>query len=132
MIPISTAMWDPTWFKPPKGKEYYIDKRGIICGLRYEPLIVQGLVHGTCPCEEKAPAACTFLLDYAKALETVNFEKMIKAFEFCSNKFQRPFDKEESIIVLMVYEALNNPCSERIVLQKYFQKHGYDCNELIF
>lgn len=130
IIPVSTAMWDPTWFKPPKGKEYYIDKRGIICGLRYEPLIVQGLVHGTCPCEEKAPAACTFLSEYKKLLETVDFDRMIKAFTYCSEKFKRPFDEEEPIIALMVYEAPSNLCSERIALQQYFQSHGYNCNEL--
>ena len=41
MVPVSTAITDPAWYRPPQGKEYYIDKRGIVCGLRYEPLIVQ-------------------------------------------------------------------------------------------
>ena len=49
IIPVSTALSDPAWYRPPEGKEYYIDKRGIICGLRYEPLIVQRYGENTCP-----------------------------------------------------------------------------------
>ena len=41
MIPVSTAISDPDLVPGSAGKEYYIDKRGIINGLRYEPLIVQ-------------------------------------------------------------------------------------------
>ena len=28
MIPISTCLSDPEWYRPPKGKEYYIDNIG--------------------------------------------------------------------------------------------------------
>ena len=118
MIPVSTAMSDPAWFRPPQGKQWYIDKRGIVCGLRYEPLIVQPL--GT-PDE------------YRQLLETVDFEKLVKAFDYCSNKFRPlPFDDgvNDPIIVLMVYEAPNNDFSERSALQDYFTSHGYECKEL--
>ena len=53
MIPVSTAMSDPVWFQPPEDKEYYIDKRGVVCGLRYNPLIVQSQSTHSCPCDEK-------------------------------------------------------------------------------
>lgn len=131
MIPVSTAMTDPDWYRPPQGKEYYIDKRGIICGLRYEPLIVQK--HGTQECP--GPDQCWYAVsqlpcptgaEYEKLLYSlVDKERTLKAFEFCANKFHRPFDSHEPIIVLMVYEAPNNPCSERFALQKYF-----NCKEL--
>ena len=126
MIPISTALSDPEWFKPPIGKEYYIDKRGIICGLRYEPLIVQSQGTHYCPCKEKEilKGNCPTMQEYRQLLETIDFDKMIKAFEFCLNKFNK------DTIVLIVYEAPNNPYSERIALQNYFTTHKYKCKEL--
>lgn len=126
MIPVSTCLSDPNWYRPPIGKEYYIDKRGIICGLRYEPLIIQSKGIHYCPCEEKEilKGNCPTMQEYRQLLETINFNKMIKAFEFCLNKFNK------DTIVLMVYEAPNNPCSERKYLQEYFCSHGINCKEL--
>ena len=37
---------------------------------------------------------------------------------------------EEIIIVLIVYETPNNPCSERKPLQDFFNSHGVECKEL--
>lgn len=120
MIPVSTCLSDPAWYRPPQGKEYYIDKRGIICGLRYEPLIVQP-EWGICPCEYQRIGSphCDFLGYYRQALFSLNKEEILKAFEFCLNKFNA------DTIILIVYEAPDNPCSERAVLQDFF-----DCKEL--
>jgi len=128
MIPISTAISDPVWYRPTEGKEYYIDKRGIACGLRYEPLIVQ--LHGEhiCPCESRDQAPyCPTMLEYEALLRTlVDKEKTLKAFEYCANKIQKELGfKEEPVICLIVYEAPNNPCSERKALQEFF-----NCKEL--
>lgn len=121
IIPVSTALSDPAWYRPPEGKEYYIDKRGIVCGLRYEPLIVQRYGEHICPCESKDLApACPTMIEYEQLLfSLVNREKTLKAFEYCCNKFNT------DTIALMVYEAPNNPCSERAALQKFF-----NCEEL--
>lgn len=121
IIPVSTALSDPAWYRPPTGKEYYIDKRGIVCGLRYEPLIVQRYGEHICPCESKDLAsACPTMIEYEQLLfSLVNKEKTLKAFEYCCNKFNA------DIIALMVYEAPTNPCSERVALQKFF-----NCKEL--
>ncbi len=126
MIPISTCLSDPEWYRPPVGKEYYIDKRGIICGLRYEPLIVQSKGIHYCPCEEKEilKGNCPTMKEYRQLLETVDFNKMIKAFKFCLNKFNK------DTIILMVYEVPNNLCSERRSLQEYFNNHEVECKEL--
>ena len=126
MIPISTAMYDPFWYQPPEGQEYYIDKRGIICGLRYEPLIIQRYGTCNCPCENKNifKGSCLAMQEYRQLLETIDFDKMMKAFEYCLNKFNK------DTIVLIVYEAPNNPCSERKCLQEYFYSHGINCKEL--
>lgn len=128
MIPVSTCLSDPDWFKAPEGKEYFYDKRGVVCGLRYEPLIVQR--HGTCgcPCESRNLApACPTMTEYSQLLNSlVDKEKTLKAFEYCANKFQKEIGfKSEPIIVLIVYEAPTNLCSERWALQKFF-----NCKEL--
>lgn len=116
MIPVSTAMSDPAWYRPPEDKEYYIDKRGIVCGLRYEPLIVQPHGSHICPCEDRTLApACPCMQEYEQLLNSlVDKDKTLKAFEYCCNKFNA------DTIALIVYEAPNNPCSERYALQKFF------------
>ena len=142
MIPVSTAISDPAWYRPPANKEYYIDKRGIVCGLRYEPLIVQRYgtkecfgEHQLCPlwATRNQNYQCECMQEYSQLLETIDFDKMIKGFKFCANKFRPyPFDDgiNDPIIVLMVYETPTNPCSERWALQNYFTSHGYECKEL--
>ena len=62
--------------------------------------------------------------EYRQLLDTVDCDKMIKAFRYCLNKFNK------DTIVLIVYEAPNNLCSERRYLQEYFNKHGIECKEL--
>ena len=116
MIPVSTCISDPAWYRPPQGKEYYIDKRGIVCGLRYEPLIVQLQGSYGCPCENKSLApACPTMIEYRQLLDKlVDKEKTLKAFEYCLNKFNA------DTIALIVYEAPNNLCSERWALQEFF------------
>ena len=121
IIPVSVCLSDPEWYKPKNGKEYFIDKNGVINGLRYEPLIVQRYGEHICPCESKDLApACPTMIEYEQLLfSLVNKEKTLKAFEYCCNKFNA------DTIALMVYEAPNNPCSERAALQKFF-----NCEEL--
>ena len=122
MIPVSTAISDPEWYRPPEGKEYYFDKRGIVCGLRYEPLIVQTQGNHMCPCEDRdiLKGKCPCMKEYLQLLNSlIDKEKTLKAFEYCLNKFNA------NTIVLIVYEAPNNPCSERYALQKFF-----NCKEL--
>ena len=126
MVPVSTAISDPIWYRPPENKEYYIDKRGIVCGLRYEPLIVQRYgtkecigEHSICP-YASTNYSCELMQEYEQLLYSfVDKEKTLKAFEYCLNKFNA------DTIVLIVHEAPNNPCSERYALQKFF-----NCKEL--
>jgi hypothetical protein len=121
LIPVSVCLSDPEWYKPKNGKEYFIDKNGVINGLRYEPLIVQKWGTCSCPCEDRTGApACSTMMEYEQLLNTlVDKEKTLKAFEFCLNKFNA------DTIVLIVYETPTNPCSERYALQRFF-----NCKEL--
>lgn len=133
LIPISTCLSDPQWYRPPADKEYYIDKRGVVCGLRYEPLIVQRKSTFSCygpegcwyaNADTRDPygnkVSCPAMQEYEQLLYSlVDKEKTLKAFEYCLNKFNA------DTIVLIVYETPDNPCSERKALQEFF-----NCEEL--
>lgn len=127
MIPISTCISDPKWFKPPNNQEYFLDKNNVINGLRYEPLIVQRFgtkecmgLHQQCPFYIEG-YQCECMQEYEQLLYSlVDKEKTLKAFEYCCNKFNA------DTIALIVYEAPNNLCSERYALQKFF-----NCRELM-
>lgn len=132
MIPVSTALSDPFWYRPPHG-EYYIDKRGVINGLRYEPLIVQGYCQHQCPCEEKNVNKCIWLQEYRKLLSALDINIITKAFKHCQDFVAKKLDlQQEPIIVLIVYETPQNLCSERAALQDFFTIHGYPCKELSY
>ena len=130
MLPMSTCLSDPKWFHDWKGPDHiFTDKRGILNGLRLKTIIVQ--VDGTCPCETKNPNTCPFVKDYEFALEMIDFKTMLKGMQdFCTMYCQKENITEEPVAVLIVYEAPNNPCSERKSLIKYFNNHGIDCKEL--
>ena len=133
MIPMSTAMYDPKWYHDFKDPTYtFIDKRGILNGLRLLPIIVQNTDgENHCPCEHKDTNKCPYVHSYEQALEKIDLPKMIKGMsQFCNDYCQQNNIKEEPIAVLIVYEAPNNPCSERWSLIKYFNQHGIDCKEL--
>ena len=133
LIPVSVCVSDPKWYRPPHDKEYYIDKRGIVCGLRYEPLVVQLQGKHGCPGPEQCWVAesylknstenkisCPTMIEYKQLLYSlVDKEKTLKAFEHCCNKFNA------DTIVLIVYEVPQNLCSERKALQEFF-----NCEEL--
>lgn len=132
MIPVSTAMWDPQWYHNGQGPQHiFIDKRGIINGLRIEPLI--NLIEGEvgCPCINKDPTKCEFIKKYRQSLEKADFEKIIKELNRYAEEYKKLNNmQEEIIIVLIVYETPTNPCSERAGLIDYFTSHGIECKEL--
>jgi hypothetical protein len=103
--------------------------------LRLETIIEQGK-HSNygpdiCPCDSKEYDTCSFLRQYRKNLENIDFKKMITDMQKLANDYQKNEKiTEEIILVLIVYETPNNPCSERIPLQEYFTEHGWECKEL--
>ena len=137
MIPVSTALWDPAWFHNFSGDDNHIffDNRKILNGLRIESIIEQGRHsnHGPdkCPCEKKEYQTCSFLCDYRKNLDNIDFDKMMADMQKLADNYkEKEKIQDEIIIVLIVYEAPNNPCSERKPLQDYFNSHGIECKEL--
>lgn len=135
MIPLSTACSDPAWYHAGRDKNFvYFDNNKVCNGLRAEMLhpdkSCANLCCGGFACPY-TPDTCNFLDAYRKQLEKVDFMDFIAR---CArikdqvrecNHFEGP-----PIIVLMVHEAPQNPCSERIVLQEWMWRHGMSCPEL--
>ena len=128
MIPVSTCLFDPHWFTDEAGK-IYKDKNGVYNGIRCDEFLPPPLDENDaiCPCKDKNSQDCRFLKGYADALLNVDFNafmgwmRRLAAYVQEKEKFV-----EEPIIILLVYEALNNPCSERGPLIDWFAKNNYE------
>lgn len=125
-IPISTAIWDPKWFHNGLGNsEVFIDKNGVINGLRSEELNPRSCHSEGCPCLEKNYESCKFLKDYRLGLKQISFKNLIEKFETIAKGWVNMIDiKEEPEIVLIVYETPDNPCSERTAIIDWFLENG--------
>lgn len=130
MIPISTAKWDPLWYHDGTRDYDYVfkDKRGVYNGLRADPLHLPSGY--SCACgkdcvQNPINCSCSFLTDYSNYLRTLDFSDIIKRCERIGYlvKEKEQF-MEEPVIALIVYEAPNNPCSERIALRQWFASNG--------
>ena len=140
MIPFSTAVWDPTWYHNfNKCHNYtYLDKNGVLNGLRM-PLLkpgqkCKGLCSGKELCQtlfgKTIPDECLFLKEYKAQLERLDFESVKATLEGQARFVKECLGfKEEPIIVLLVHEAPNNPCSERWALKDWFLNNGYILEE---
>lgn len=136
MIPLSTCLSDPKWFHDGKGKQYYFkDKNGVWNGLRAEPFVPKTYGEDTPDCVGRNkcnfnPESCPLAEMYQAHLDKLNFEEILGRFESLAKRVQNIEGfKEEPIMVLMVYEPPDNPCSEREAIQAWFAKHGYPIKE---
>ena len=137
MIPVSTAVSDPAWYHNfTYDKTFtFLDKRGIVNGLRCEELHgdknCDGLCLGKNNCKTKNPNECLFLKTYKQQLEKMNINNFIRRAENSLQKIKQQVGfKEEPLLVLMVHEAPSNECSERKILLEYFNSKGIECKEL--
>lgn len=134
MIPLSTAKWDPKWFHQNKDQSFqFKDKNGVWNGLRAEPFMPNKMCEGLCEGPEKCQSTadnCLFLNTYEMQLSQLDFKEIIVRIENIGKAVQQQ-EKfvDEPIIVLIVHEAPDNPCSERPIIQKWFQKNGYVLEE---
>lgn len=135
MIPVSTARWDPKWYHDFQHSEYtFLDKRGIINGLRCEELHPNDNCVNLCLGKEHCsdnPNNCLFLKEYKKQLEQIDFINFMERAKKSINKIAKQLNLiEEPILVFIVYETPNNLCSERQVLLDWFNNNGIKCEEL--
>lgn len=137
MIPVSTAAFDPRWYHDYKGpKQVFYDKKGVINGARCELLVPNEEVRTKCSgpknCENVDPDSCPFLMKYSEQLDNVDFNVMLNYLERMEEWaiVNTKIPKDDLILVFLVYEKYDNPCSERNAIIKYFRKHGIDIEEL--
>lgn len=131
MIPLSTAVWDPKWYHAFQGSKHsFKDKNGVYNGLRIEQFMpgsgCNNLCRGAENCESKDPSSCEFLKKYREQLDQLDFSEVMTAFNEIGNLIkQNEGFFEDPVIVLIVHEAPQNPCSERRVIQEWFRDNGY-------
>lgn len=134
-IPLSTAVWDPKWFHQGQGHGFqYKDKNGIWNGLRAEPFVpnetCEGLCRGPETCNYLGPHTCAFLKTYRAQLDKLDYNDIIQRFEELGEQIQKTEGfEEEPILVLILHEKYDNPCSERWPIQAWFKDHGYEIEE---
>lgn len=131
MIPLSTAVWDPKWYYKHYQGNWYVDKRGVINGLRAEPFMpgpqLEGLCQGSC-----VPAhaeICSFLEKYKQQLDKLDFNEILTRTTNLCNVVALYLKIESPIPVLIVHETPSNPCSERGPIQQWFKENGIECRE---
>ena len=131
MIPLSTAIFGPKWFK--QGHPWK-DKNGVWNGLRAEIFapgpMCEGLCRGPEECLTKDSRSCLFLNAYRYQLDLLDFNDVISRCERIGNYIKSLENfSEEPIIILLVHEAPQNPCSERRVIQEWFAANGKEVKE---
>ena len=125
VIPLSTAVYPPKWFD--KG-EIYFDKNGVANGITCD-LFVPGpsccnLCHGHTTCTY-TPDNCEFLKAYYEQISSVSKEEFI---DFV-NEVAEILGIENPEVVLIVHEAPDNPCSERVAILQWFKDNGLEVSE---
>lgn len=136
MIPFSTAVFDPKWYHYFRAQDnVFLDKRGVLNGLRFEELhpnkTCADLCRGKETCLTKDPQTCQFLINYGKQLDQIDFGVFIDNLDNFLSSLGSSLQIDKPLIpVFIVHEALDNQCSERAVLQKWFNTNGVLCEEL--
>lgn len=135
MVPLSTALSDPKWYHAYLGKNHqFKDKNGVLNGLRFEAFKPGKSCSHLCTGPEKCnqdPSNCKFLKKYRDQLDQISIKNVIRTFKSIEPGLIKDLcpDAKEITFVFLVHEAPCNPCSERIVIQEWFRKNGYDVQE---
>lgn len=127
MIPVSTARFDPSWFKSG------IDKNGVINGIRLNIFAPDDSCGAECQknCNSK-PSNCKFLRKYREQLSKFPLERVLLNLDRIADYVEKTMNisKDDIHIVFIVYEDPRNSCSERSAIQEYFRSNGIECDEL--
>lgn len=138
IVPVSTAVWDPKWYHNFAGQDnVFLDKRGVVNGLRAPALAPGSQLEGACAGKDGTavgcthnPSTCAFLKGYTDQLNRLDCDDYVRRLENLGSRVKRITSFEgEPVIVLIVYEAPDNPCSERAVLQQWLSTNGYAISE---
>lgn len=130
-IPISTCFSAPKWYRSNNYQKevYFLDKNNVINGIcehAFSPqlnLSEDEMCRKECPYRGN-PNGCAFLREYEKAINKIDFNWLMNEFNRIAEDVKKINCYEgEPEIVLIVYEALGNPCSERYAIKRYLESH---------
>lgn len=135
-IVISTCSSDPKFFHNNSYNKdmYFIDKNNVLNGIREESFLLPDGVfeqldehcEANCPWKYKNPN-CGFLKAYGAHLATLDFELLLSEFNRVAEDVRKiTHYKGDPVIILLVWESVNNPCSERYAIQELFKSHGLE------
>lgn len=129
LIPLSTAAWPPKWYGTPETQSK--DKRGVINGLSIPPFIPGYACHDLCHgnCNPRHPADCSFLRVYYKQLLKLNYNKIMASFEKLAAAIKEKEGYDDVDFALIVFEPPDKPCSERVMIHKWFEAHDNPIEE---
>lgn len=130
MVPLSTAVFDPKWWR---GRGIFKDKNGVLNGLKIPPFMpgeaCEGLCHGPQNCLARNQP-CEFLSTYKRQLDKLDYNNIMDRFNSLAQRIKEKEQIDHDIeFVLIFYEKPDNPCSERVMVHKWFQEHGYPITE---
>lgn len=82
-VALSTAMWDPKWFYNKYQGDVYLDKRGVLNGLRAEPFVPKDHQEGEGYCGncDHDNSKCRFMQHYREQLDALDFDDIMQRFE---------------------------------------------------
>ena len=133
-LAFSTALGDPLWFhEGTRDKSYkFIDKHGRINGLRAEPFVPRFNANLKNPCKGpedcnqfKLQWYCEFLEEYYKLLSKLDPHNIEQRFRRVGQEWLEFLEEDIPLTyILLVHEAPTNPCSERIMLQKWLKENN--------
>lgn len=132
-VPVSTAMWDPKWFHPArKPKGTYVDKRGVVNGLRVDPFVPgYGGCDGSRDCLWE-PEKCNFMDRYRQQLSKLDPNEILQRFHSLEDRLKEKYPEQFPdgvTFVLMVYEKPDNECSERVPIMEWFKENAIAIEE---
>ena len=133
MFGVSTAKWDPRWFHNFNGENFrYIDKNGVLNGLRAPILVLPDELAGEIDCCKPCPHEpphCRFMTAYRKYLNSLDFDDIYNRLDDLGHRAAAVLAVDDPIVILLVHEPTSCKCAERPVLQQWFAEHGVELKE---
>lgn len=120
MLPISTAMWDPIWYKGSIRK----DKRGVWIGAN-DPRFHPPEDSDCLTCKARDSTKCRFSEQYYNKIKNLNLNEVTKTYQ----NIATALGINNCTIVMIVHETPSNPCSERFALKRWFAENGINLEE---
>lgn len=124
LVGLSTAVWNPKWLQPNR------DKNGALW-LDIPPLKPGKNCEGLCngQCNPKHPNDCAFLNQYYQQLKEIDIDKFIDKLNNLKLQIEQGEHLNNIEFAFLVYETPTNPCSERVIIQKWLRENRIPIEE---